>query len=62
MYRDVSCKTDNDLENIFIVFIEKILSNEYINNCKGIQLTDDKKSLIDIKKNKKNKNKCCYII
>jgi Ras-related protein Rab-11A len=62
MYRDVSCKTDNDLENIFIVFIEKILSNEYINNCKGIQLTDDKKSVIDIKKNKKNKNKCCYII
>ena len=62
MYRDVSCKTDNDLENIFIVFIEKILSNEYINNCKGIQLTDDKKSLIDIKKNKKNKNKFCYII
>ena len=59
MYRDVSCKTDNDLENIFIVFIEKILSNEYINNCKGIQLTNERNVLIDKKIYKNKLKKCC---
>jgi enhancing lycopene biosynthesis protein 2 len=55
----VSCKTDSDLESIFTVFIEKILSNDYINHCKGIQLTDERNVLIDKKIYKNKLKKCC---
>jgi Ras-related protein Rab-18 len=61
MYKEVSCKTDSDLENIFKLFIEKLLSNEYISNCKGVQITDGNISLLDKKINKKKLKKCCYI-
>ena len=59
MYKEVSCKTDSDLESIFTVFIEKILSNDYINHCKGIQLTDERNVLIDKKIYKNKLKKCC---
>ena len=59
MYREVSCKTDSDLEDMFTVFIEKILSNDYINHCKGIQLTNERNVLIDKKIYKNKLKKCC---
>ena len=59
MYKEVSCKTDSDLESIFTVFIEKILSNDYINHCKGIQLTNERNVLIDKKIYKNKLKKCC---
>ena len=61
IYREVSCKTDSDLENIFKLFIEKLISNEYINNCKGVQVKDDNIILLDKKIKKKKLKKCCYI-
>jgi len=60
MYREVSCKTDSDLEDMFTVFIEKILSKGYINNCKGTRVTDDINSLLDKKTNKQKVKRCCY--
>ena len=65
MYREVSCKLDSDLENIFCLFIEELLSKEYINICKGVQETNEVTCLINDKKNDKNNDKkqkkCCYI-
>ena len=61
IYREVSCKTDSDLENIFKLFIEKLISNEYINNCKGVQVKDENIILFDKKIKKKKIKKYCYI-
>ncbi len=61
IYREVSCKTDSDLENIFKLFIEKLIFNEYINNCKGVQVKDENIILFDKKIKKKKINKYCYI-
>ena len=65
MYREVSCKIDSDLENIFCLFIEELLSKEYINICKGVQETNEVTCLINDKNNDKNNDKkqkkCCYI-
>ena len=61
IYREVSCKTDSDLENIFKLFIEKLISNEYINNCKGVQVKDENIILFDKKIKKKKIKKYYYI-